>query len=284
MTTQSKSPSTLSERDDLVCENLPLVGHIVRDVLAGVPSHVHRDDLVSAGMLALVQAAGSFDPELGVPFARFASRRIRGALLDELRGMDWASRSVRRRAREVDSFRSQLAVALGRTPTSTEVAATSGLTVAELADHDRDVARANLTSLHALPDGDDERLPCTTTLEPLDVLLRREQLAYLTDAVNQLPLRLRTVVKGYFMQERPMAELAAELGVTESRISQMRAEALAMLRHALDVLLSGTPASVERKGGVAQRRRAAYVLEVAGVRTAVARLTQLPATELTLPA
>jgi RNA polymerase sigma factor for flagellar operon FliA len=284
MATLSDQAITTSTRDDLVCANLPLVGHIVRDVLAGVPSHVHRDDLVSAGMLALVQAARSYDASQGVPFARFASRRIRGALLDELRGMDWASRSVRRRAREVDSIRAQLSVALGRTPTQAEIAATSGLTMVELADHERDVARANLSSLHALPEGEEDRLPCTSTLEPIDVLLRREQLAYLSDAVQQLPPRLRTVVEGYFIQERPMAELAADLGVTESRISQMRAEALRLLRHALDVLLGGDPVPTEHTSGVAQRRRAAYVLEVARVRSTVARLAHLPGTELTLPA
>jgi RNA polymerase sigma factor FliA len=284
MATPSNQTSADGILEVLVRDNLPLVGHIVRDVLAGVPSHVHRDDLVSAGMLALVQAARSYDAAQGVPFARFASRRIRGALLDELRGMDWASRSVRRRAREVDSIRAQLCVALGRTPTQTEIAATSGLTTAELADHERDVARANLTSLHALPDGEEDRLRCAATVEPIEVLLRREQLAYLTDAVQQLPPRLRAVVDGYFMQERPMAELAAELGVTESRISQMRAEALVLLRHALDVLLEGDVAAVERTSGVAQRRRAAYVHEVSRVRSAVARLAHLPGTEVSLPA
>ncbi|HJQ42732.1 MAG TPA: sigma factor, partial [Jatrophihabitantaceae bacterium] len=102
--------------DDLICGHLPLVGHIVREVLGRVPAHVNRDDLMSAGMLALTLAAKSFDPTRGVPFTSFAGIRIRGALTDELRSMDWASRAVRGRAREVESARESLTAALGRTP------------------------------------------------------------------------------------------------------------------------------------------------------------------------
>ena len=87
------------DTDQLVTTNIALVGHLVRESMSRLPGHVHRDDLTSAGMTALVQAARSWDPERGVPFVRYASTRIRGAILDELRGIDWASRSVRRRAR-----------------------------------------------------------------------------------------------------------------------------------------------------------------------------------------
>ncbi|HZC70506.1 MAG TPA: sigma factor, partial [Jatrophihabitans sp.] len=90
-------------RDELVTEHLPLVGHLVRELMHRLPAHVNRDDLVSAGSVALVLSARSFDPARGVPFARFAAIRIRGALTDELRTMDWASRAVRSRAREVET-------------------------------------------------------------------------------------------------------------------------------------------------------------------------------------
>ncbi|WP_030177587.1 sigma factor, partial [Spirillospora albida] len=100
--------------------HLPLVGHIVRETLMRVPAHVNRDDLTSAGLAALATAAHSYDPTRGVPFGRFAAMRIRGALIDELRGQDWASRSVPPRSRHIDNLRHQLAGELGRVPTTAE--------------------------------------------------------------------------------------------------------------------------------------------------------------------
>src|SRR3954452_3697028 len=100
----------------LVEENLPLVGHLVRELLGKVPLHVSRDDLTPAGIMAGVVAAQGYQPERGVPFARYASIRIRGALLDELRSMDWAARSVRTQAREMDNVQHQLAAAPGPPP------------------------------------------------------------------------------------------------------------------------------------------------------------------------
>ena len=91
--------------DELIESHMALVGHIVRETMVRIPAHVNRDDLTSAGLTALVQAARGFDAERGVPFARYAATRIRGAILDELRSIDWASRSVRRRARDLDETR-----------------------------------------------------------------------------------------------------------------------------------------------------------------------------------
>src|SRR5689334_15129313 len=123
MTTCTRSTTgttTLSSRelDDLVRAHLPLVGHLVRELLGRVPAHVSRDDLASAGMAALASAAKNFDPARGTPFTAFAATRIRGALLDELRGLDWASRSVRSRARRVEAAEQQLTATLGRVPTA----------------------------------------------------------------------------------------------------------------------------------------------------------------------
>ena len=112
-----------------------------------VPAHVNRDDLTSAGMMALVVSAQGFDGSRGVPFARFAAIRIRGALMDELRGMDWAARSVRGRAREADSVSAQLSAALGRTPSRVELAAAMGVSVVELDSLRADLNRASVLSL-----------------------------------------------------------------------------------------------------------------------------------------
>src|SRR5436190_6421656 len=107
MTTCTGSTTGTKNLDELVRSHLPLVGHLVRELLSRVPAHVSRDDLASAGMAALAAAAKGFDPSRGIPFSAFATTRIRGGLLDELRGLDWASRSVRSRARRIEAAEQQ---------------------------------------------------------------------------------------------------------------------------------------------------------------------------------
>jgi RNA polymerase sigma factor for flagellar operon FliA len=253
-----------SGSEALIVVHVPLVGHIVRETIARVPSHVDRDDLSSAGLTALVQAAHSYDPERGVPFNRYASTRIRGAILDELRSIDWASRSVRRRARELDATRGQLATVLGRPATTTEIAHASGLSTDEVSANADDVARAQVLSLHASEDESLSERLASSTPTPEALFEHRERLTYLTEAIAELPERLRHVVEQYFIAERPMAEIADTLGVTESRVSQLRAEALVLMRdalnHALEPDLVAQPA---RPGGAAARRREAYFAAVA---------------------
>lgn len=256
----------------LITDHIPVVTHIVRETMGRVPSHVSRDDLTSAGLAALVQASKSFDAERGVPFARYAATRVRGAILDELRGIDWASRSVRRRARDLDATRSQLASILGRTPTAQEVADAVGMTPAEIAQNDDDIARAQVLSLQGAQEASLEDLLPSHGPTPEQLVEHRERLTYLVEAVAELPERLRIVVSDYFLQERPMAEIAAELGVTESRVSQMRAEALVLLRDALNHALD--PARVQphaRPQGSAARRRDAYFAAVAARHAASVR-------------
>ena len=248
----------------LIVKHMALVGHIVRETMARVPSHVDRDDLSSAGLTALVQSAHAYDPSRGVPFNRYAATRIRGAIVDELRSIDWASRSVRRRARELDTTRARLATVLGRPATALEVSQAVGLSVDEIAANDEDVARAQVLSLHASEDDAIGESLVSTSPDPQATLEQRERLVYLTEAVAELPERLRFVVEQYFLAERPMAEIAATLGVTESRISQLRAEALVLLRDALNNELDPdlVPAAT-RPQGCASKRREAYFAAVA---------------------
>ncbi|GAB7003369.1 hypothetical protein JCM18899A_08400 [Nocardioides sp. AN3] len=249
--------------EDLVTSTMPLVGHIVRETMGRVPSHVVRDDLTSAGLTALVQAAQAYDPERGVPFERYAATRIRGAVLDELRSVDWASRSVRRRARDLEETRTHLSHALGRTPTLAEVATALGMSVEEVVANDDDVNRAQVLSLQAATASSlDELLPARAP-SPEQIVEHHEKLTYLVEAVAELPERLRIVVQDYFFAERPMTEIAAELGVTDSRISQMRAEALVLLRDALNHALEPSMVRpVGKPGGCASRRREAYFAAV----------------------
>jgi len=265
------------DTDHLVTANIALVGHLVRESMSRLPGHVHRDDLTSAGMTALVQAARSYDESRGVPFVRYASTRIRGAILDELRGIDWASRSVRRRARDLDDVRGRLATQLGRVPTDAEVATASGLTVEEVTANAEDVARASVMSLQGFGDADVDDLVPHRAPSPEERVEQAERIGYLVDAVTLLPDRLRTVVEGYFFAERPMAEIAVELGVTESRVSQMRAEALVLLKDALNSALAPELVAPHAKPeGCAARRREAYFAAVASRRTATARLSPAP--------
>ncbi|HEU4349914.1 MAG TPA: sigma-70 family RNA polymerase sigma factor [Actinoplanes sp.] len=245
-------------REDTVRAHMPLVGHLVREMLARVPAHVSRDDLISAGYAALVAAARGFDEARGVPFARFAATRIRGALLDELRGLDWASRSVRQRARRADSARQELIAELGRTPTLAEVAERLGCTVEDIESADDDVQRAVVFSLQGFATATADDMVTEPSAGPEELLVRRERLGYLRHAVDALPERLRAVITGYFFEERPMGQIASDLGITESRVSQLRSEALSLLRDGLNTHLDPALATPVASGCVARRRAAYY--------------------------
>jgi RNA polymerase sigma factor for flagellar operon FliA len=272
MTAAAATRTVTRELETLIRDNMPLVGHMVREMLFKVPPHVHRDDLASAGYAALVTAARSFDPARGIPFGRFAASRVRGALLDELRGMDWASRSVRARARRADTARQELTAKLGRTPTVTELSELLGVGVGELATVEDDVQRAAVLSLQGFSSGTAEDLVTESSMNPEELLVHRERIGYLHDAVAVLPERLRFVVEASFLQERPLSEVAAELDVTESRVSQLRTEALALLRDGLSTHMDQHDTAAAKNDGVVARRRAAYAAQIAARSTMASRL------------
>lgn len=226
-------------QDALICTHLPLIGYEVSDIARRIPAHVRREDLASAGALALVQAGRSFDPALGVPFARYASRRIRGAIIDELRAMDWAPRAVRRQAKNASEARDVLTATLHREPTRDELAHVLGIEPAALDAVAVDEGRRVLSLDAPVASGVME--VAASDLGPEDRALVVERLRYLNAAVTELPQRLRVVVEGLFLHDRSAAELAAELAVTPSRISQMRSEALQMLGDALRLAFEQAP-------------------------------------------
>jgi len=271
-TTSTVTAAVTREQETLIRDNMALVGHMVREMLFKVPAHVHRDDLASAGYAALTTAARAFDPDRGIPFGRFAAVRVRGALLDELRSMDWASRSVRARARRADTARQELTARLGRTPSPAELAELLGVAVGELSTVDDDVQRAAVLSLQGFAAGTAEEMVTEASLNPEEMLLHRERIGYLHDAVAVLPERLRFVVESSYLQERPLSQVAAELGVTESRVSQLRTEALALLKDGLGTHLEQAGAAGAKDGCVA-RRRAGYVAQIAARSTMSTRLS-----------
>ena len=272
MTATTTTKTVTAEQETLIRDNMALVGHMVREMLFKVPAHVHRDDLASAGYAALVTAAQGFDPQRGIPFGRFAAMRVRGALLDELRSMDWATRSVRARARRADTARQELTAKLGRTPTTEELAELLGVGVSEVAGVDDDVQRAAVLSLQGFAAGTAEDMVTDVSLNPEEMLLHRERIGYLHDAVSVLPERLRFVVEASFLQERPLSEVAAELGVTESRVSQLRTEALALLKDGLTTHMEQQHNESAKNDGCVARRRAAYAAQIATRSTMATRL------------
>jgi RNA polymerase sigma factor for flagellar operon FliA len=269
-------------RTRLIEEHLPLVKHIVFQVAVHFPRHVDRDELARAGALGLVEAARRYDESRGVPFDRFAAQRIRGAILDAVRAADWAPRSVRTLARKLESTEQRLATELGRLPSMGEVAEELGMTRADVDRLQARLFRSVVLALeHAVNDGSDEDLTLVDVVrdqhavEPLEELETRELHAYLRDAVELLPERHRLVVVGYFLESRTSQELARFLGVTESRVSQLRSEALLMLREGIEAQYA--PRSSEPGGGRVARRKASYAAAISDATVWKERLTPVSA-------
>ena len=226
-----------------ILDGLPLVRLVARSVATSLPRHVDVAELEAAGAVGLVEAARRFDDTRGVPFEPFARRRIRGAMLDAARRRDFASRSLRRWGRAIEQSRVTLSHALGRSPSEHEVAEHLGIAPQKLSRLKARLLEANLLHLDTstvedeftgtVPGGDGD---------PATELVERERRSLLIDAVAALPERLRKVVVATYLEGRPLAEMAADLGVTESRVSQLRTEALTWLRQALE------PGSEPRKG------------------------------------
>lgn len=269
---------TRREEEQLVTANLGLVGYLVSEMIGKVPAHVSRDELTSAGLAALAFAARGFDPSRSVPFGRFASTRIRGALIDELRSGDWASRSVRAKARDHAAATQALAATLGRTPTAGEIAASLGVATSQVGAVEGDVARAVVLSLDGFADPSAlEGVAPVGDVSPEEHLMLNERIGYLHDAVMVLPERMRAVVTQYFFEERPMAAIAAELGVSESRVSQLRAEALVLLKDGMNSQLEPTMvARAVRPEGCAQKRRESYFAAISAQSDFRARLGARP--------
>jgi RNA polymerase sigma factor FliA len=258
------------ELAEMIEKNLPLVKHIVFQVAVHFPRHVDRDELARAGALGLVEAARRYDESRGVPFERFAAQRIRGAILDAVRAADWAPRSVRNLARKLESVEQRLATELGRVPSLDEMSEALGMTRAELARlQDRMFRSVVLALEHETADDVEKDLTLVDVLvdessvEPSTELETRELHGYLRDAIGLLPERHRLVVVGYFLEGRTSQELASFLGVTESRISQLRSESLLMLKEGIEAQYSSERIDPGDASGRVERRKATYAKGIA---------------------
>ena len=231
-----------------------------------LPSHVSRDDLLSCASVALVEVARRFDPTAGATFATYALPRLQGAVLDELRSGDWASRSVRAAARRTDAATDALTISLGRPPTREELAASLGVARSDLDSLQIDVHRAVMVSIDAETGTESGSLDLPDTGDsPERALLRTERARHLHEAIAALPDRLDEVVERNFFGDESLTDIADSLGVTLSRVSQMRARALTLLHAAMSEVWDGT--AVAADGGVrARNQQRAYVDRVAARR------------------
>lgn len=245
-----------TERNAMIVEHLPLVGYIVADVRSRA-THLDRDDLAAVGSLALVAAAEAFDPTLGVPFGAYARTRIAGALADDMRSADWASRGIRKRIRETLATQEALSARLGRSVGAQEIADAMGVdkqtAVDAMSDAARTVAPLDET-VHDLVAAD---LPL-----PGDDLLETEKRRYLRAAVEALPERMRFIVEAVYFGDRSVTDVAAELGITHSAVSQQRSEAMRLLHDGLAAHY-GDGTTVEPASRTTAARRSAYLARVA---------------------
>lgn len=234
---------SLNTRDRLVMEHVGLVKVMAGRLANRLPSGVDVSELISVGVLGLIDAAGRFEPSLGVPFGGFARRRIHGAMLDSLRERDWAPRAVRRLRREVDAAIARLRHELQREPQASDIAA--ALDVSE-ADYDRmldQLRSADLATMQqaSAAGGDNDALAVAIdpSENPYTLLERRELREHLARALAQMPERERQILALYYEHDLTLVEIGEVIGVGGSRVSQLRTQAIARLRSLLADVLQG---------------------------------------------
>jgi RNA polymerase sigma factor FliA len=231
------------EQERVLLEHLPVVRFLARRIHERLPQHVEIEDLISAGVVGLMDAFAKFDPEKKVQFRSYAQFRIRGAILDSLRTLDWSPRELRRKGRAVEEAIRVLTNRLGRAPNEGEIAAEMSITLDEYQQLLGDLKGLEIGTLHVErnEDSGDEELayvPGNPEEDPLFRCLRGELEDRLAEAIGKLPDRERLVMTLYYYEEMTMREIGLALGVVESRVSQVHASAVARLRASLKDLAS----------------------------------------------
>ena len=231
----------LALRDRLIVAYAPLVKYVAGRLGSGLPAHVDEADLVSYGLLGLIGAIERYDPERDIKFETYAMARIKGAIIDELRALDWVPRSVRSRAREIERAIAELEARLGRAPTDDEIAAKIGVTPEELDESLTDISRSSIAALDELWSVSDagDQVSLIDTIEdqsgvrPAEALDETETKELLADAIARLPEREKLVITLYYYEELTLREIGEVLGVTESRVSQLHTKAVLRLKSRL---------------------------------------------------
>jgi RNA polymerase sigma factor for flagellar operon FliA len=228
-------PRVLQDRDALVTDCLPLVKFIAHRISSRLPAHVDVDDLIHSGILGLMDAVKKFEPDRNVKFKTYAEQRIRGAILDGLRDLDWVPRSLRRKKKDIETAYHLLEQQHGRAASDEEVAAHLGLTLEELQHSLDDLKGVTLgTFIDAGENGEGENLisfvPDPDGENPHILLQARELKTILKTAVDRLPTKERFVVQLYYFDELTMKEIGTLLNITESRVSQLHTKSMLRLR------------------------------------------------------
>jgi RNA polymerase sigma factor for flagellar operon FliA len=237
----------LKVRDRLILTYAPLVKYVAGRLGSGLPAHVDEGDLTSYGLLGLISAIERYDPDRDVKFETYAIARIKGAIIDELRALDWVPRSVRSRAREIERAIGELERQLHRAPSDEEISKKVGITVEELEESLTEISRSSIAALDELwtvsSTGGDQ-IALIDTIEDIDApdpqsaLSATEMREAIGEAIARLPEREKLVVTLYYYEELTLREIGEVLGVTESRVSQLHTKAILRLK----ARLSGLPA------------------------------------------
>jgi RNA polymerase sigma factor for flagellar operon FliA len=229
---------TDAEFQQMVMEQMPQVKYIARRIHEHLPKHVPFEDLMQAGMVGLIDALNKFDSDKNVKFSSYAKFRIRGAILDSLRDMDWSPRDLRRKSRQIDSVMQKLQTELGRTASEPELAKALGMTLEELHELTNEIRGLEVSSLQIETNDDGEtdlaqNIPGPVDEDPLTLCERGEMNGRLQKAIAKLPEREQQVLMLYYQQELTMRQVGELMGVGESRVSQIHSIAVKHLRAAM---------------------------------------------------
>ena len=235
-----KTNGSIKAKKELIEHYLPFVKYTVSRILPGLPAHVHPDDLISAGISGLMEAVEHYDIQTKTKFESFSNFRIHGSIIDELRAMDWVPRSIRNKARKLQTAYSALERKLGRPATDNEVADFLNIPIDEFEQLINETKAVTIISLSTpVKRGDNtnfsEIIADTNDELPADMMQKKDRKRLIVEAINNLPKQERAVLTLYYYEEMTFKEIGEVLGVSESRISQIHSKAIFRLRGRLDI-------------------------------------------------
>lgn len=239
---EEPSKVTAKQKDDLIMEYAPLIKFIAQKIAVRLPSHIELDDLISSGVIGLMDAIEKYDPKRDNKFKTYAEFRVRGAILDELRAQDWVPRSVRDKAKMLDRAVVELEAQLGRTAADEEIASKLNISIEEFYDLVNQVRPVSVLSIdEASTFSNVDKMSILNLLEsckinnPLNQLKLKSIKGIVTGAIEDLPERQRLVLSLYYYEDMNLKEIGKILRVTESRVSQLHAQAISRLRSKLSL-------------------------------------------------